>query len=571
MNHLQIITQDMSGAGAGAHSLCLRMSSTTRVPLRLKPGANKPPRGTVFETIYGMNNVSLVRLIDIKSGYIALCQSEKDVDKILTKEATAVLDKIGIIPKPPPEITSKRSVICRRLDPWVGEHQAEEIKQEINRNHEYARVVEVIKFGQHTHVCKITFETTEMAIKAEQNGLLLFHVAITPDQIEREEYINVQMCFCCYKLEDHTTKECPDLGNKICSECSQPGHIFNECSSTTKKCINCEGPHRTMSMACPEKKRIIKEKKESRTIEKELKQTATYAKVAQQTRKEDNKQRPILQLDKEIPTEILTCIYYAHVANSGNPGSFQRELNQMLTNNGHKEMWFPANPPSDTILGLSWKQDLDTIQTTELTKTTRDANEENKQQRRKKQKKTTKQNVQDRDDSYYRLDHSKTEQERRFTKGAEGAMETESYSDLESVTSRSNMGSATDLTVRNLISEIEERKTAKKKQKEEEEKKIIEAKDLNLSIYTTAKNPFPKNNLKDLLAGIREGRHKYEYDAEYEETEIEQALYSGKIKIRTEQCNTLPHDIYNKKRSGKIRSPQSEKIRTQKYDRKPSK
>ena len=47
-----------------------------------------------------------------------------------------------------------------------------------------------------------------------------------------------------------------------CSECSAVGHRWTECKSQVKKCLNCQGPHRTLAMACPKKKEAIKNKRE---------------------------------------------------------------------------------------------------------------------------------------------------------------------------------------------------------------------------------------------------------------------------------------------------------------------
>ena len=87
-----------------------------------------------------------------------------------------------------------------------------------------------------------------------QNGFHCFNTKIASHQLEKEEFTDILICFNCYKLEDHTSANCPTKEITVCSECTR-NHIFKECSSEFKKCLNCGGPHLTMAMACPKKER----------------------------------------------------------------------------------------------------------------------------------------------------------------------------------------------------------------------------------------------------------------------------------------------------------------------------
>ena len=89
-------------------------------------------------------------------------------------------------------------------------------------------------------------------------------------------------CFNCYKFEEHTTKNCP-VKTIQCFECGQGGHKWTECKSEVKKCLNCEGAHRTLVMACPIKKEKIKEKKERKEQEEREKIAKPYNGVIKKT------------------------------------------------------------------------------------------------------------------------------------------------------------------------------------------------------------------------------------------------------------------------------------------------
>ena len=102
---------------------------------------------------------------------------------------------------------------------------------------------------------------------------------ISPDQIQKEIFINIMICFRCYQVEDHITANCTKKDLNICSKCAG-SHSWRDCTSSEKKCINCGGGHRTMAMACPKRKQILKEKEEKEREKQKNKSMQTYAEVA---------------------------------------------------------------------------------------------------------------------------------------------------------------------------------------------------------------------------------------------------------------------------------------------------
>ena len=120
--------------------------------------------------------------------------------------------------------------------------------------------VSVIKIRDYTHILKLEFGTMEEANRALEGGILMFCMMVAPDQMTRDEFINILTCFKCYRMEDHPTKECKETVVK-CSECSESGHRLSECTNPVKRCLNCQGGHRTLAMACPVKKDHINKKK----------------------------------------------------------------------------------------------------------------------------------------------------------------------------------------------------------------------------------------------------------------------------------------------------------------------
>ena len=214
--------------------LLLRALNYDRIPLKK----------TVFETLMLHLNVPLIGLKPSKVGFLAKTEQQSEIDKILNNNARDKLWAIGLEAK---RNTKGRTKSSRNI---------------------LLDAEEVTKFGSYTHLFKVEFKIIEKSQRALQNGFLCGNTKISSNQIEKEGFTYILICFNCYKLEDHTSAKCPTKDTIVCSECTG-NHYFKDCTSPTKKCLNCEGPHRTMSTACPKKKEIVKRK---RIIAKEKEQ-----------------------------------------------------------------------------------------------------------------------------------------------------------------------------------------------------------------------------------------------------------------------------------------------------------
>ena len=140
----------------------------------------------------------------------------------------------------PFELRAQRTVLCMRLDELIYEHDKDNIKKEVERVQTWAKITDVYKFPR-SNTIKITFQSSAMATKARENGLLMFSsLSVTPEQIREEIYIPIVSCDRCYAIESHTTNMCPNKPReyKVCSECGANGHTFRECRATTKGCLN---------------------------------------------------------------------------------------------------------------------------------------------------------------------------------------------------------------------------------------------------------------------------------------------------------------------------------------------
>lgn len=82
----------------------------------------------------------------------------------------------------------------------------------------------------------ITFHQPTTSRKAQDSGIFMFSMSFPKQQI-KEDYINIT-CMRCYKL-NHITNNCSMPKDfKICSECGEEGHKYNDYNNNYKKCIN---------------------------------------------------------------------------------------------------------------------------------------------------------------------------------------------------------------------------------------------------------------------------------------------------------------------------------------------
>jgi hypothetical protein len=332
------------------------MPQSGKILLRFTGAAlRKPPdRALIFETIQKQLKLPLTGLRDVKNGFNAFTEYERDIEALLTKNAREKLGALGLEARLPPKVKAQRSVICRRIDPYVGSHDKNELLSDIERNNHHLKVTEVIKFKHHTHVFKIEFETIDMAQHALQNGILCCHVRISPDQIKQEEYVDILMCFRCYKLDCHTTRECPTPDLVICSECSGP-HDYKECTSETKKCINCKGAHRTMAMACPNKKQILINKKVNKEEASNKKDDETYSKIVQKTLENVKNQKEENILTKTVTESGIRAfimVLDAHMYNIMDPGTYNTRINKTLELNEIAPVIFDDIPDSTKLMKM---------------------------------------------------------------------------------------------------------------------------------------------------------------------------------------------------------------------------
>ncbi|KAK3892023.1 hypothetical protein Pcinc_004112 [Petrolisthes cinctipes] len=294
------------------------------------------------------SNINICNLISTQDGSIvAVTATDNDADTLLNYNNVQELNKAGFDPILPPEVKSRRTVICQRVVELIYEHSKNDIENEIETKNDWAKVKNASKFpkiDRNQYTIKIEFEDVSMAAKAENDGIRLFNMSIANHQIKREKYTILTTCMRCYKIELHPTSQCPHSKSlQICSECGGQDHTWRTCKSTQKHCLNCGQSHRTLAMSCPNRKEAIKVKERQ-----QQKIKGTYAQVTNNSQT-SNITAPMDLGTSTVPT-MLFCLYSAHLMNAANPGSFQEHLDYLTKANNLPRLIGPQNPPSSDII-----------------------------------------------------------------------------------------------------------------------------------------------------------------------------------------------------------------------------
>lgn len=296
--------------------------------------------------------VNVCKLTTTNDGsLLVVTATEADADRLLDNKTVKTLNDAGFDPILPPELRAKRTVICHRVDEIIFDNSTQDIAEEIEEKQTWAKVIKTFKFpsnNRHNCTLKVEFADADMASKAALDGLRMFNMSIASHQIAKETYVQLTTCMKCYAIEEHTTSSCPlPVEHRRCSECASSDHTWRECKSSNKKCLNCQGGHRTLAMTCKLRKDAIRKKQQGL---QNTQNTINYAAAASTTTTTINQDPAQIQLlNSTIPT-IWFSYFYALTMDAVSPGSFQNVLNNTLAANNLPSMNVPQAPPSRDII-----------------------------------------------------------------------------------------------------------------------------------------------------------------------------------------------------------------------------
>ena len=271
-------------------------------------------------------SVRLVRVLSISDGYILICSSISDADKLFNDSVLRLFSGSNFQLRMPSELKAERTIIIRRVDDSIYQCSSDEIAAEIQRCNKWAVVNNLVKFTKSPGL-KITFSNEAMASKALQQGLPLMSLFIPGYDMVRDNYVFIPMCFRCYAINSHTTKKCPKSPSyKICSLCSSTDHTWKQCTSSNKSCINCSGDHSTMAFTCPKKQEFINT---------QVRKPSNFSSAIQTPVSTVSHNEPkTVAVDNSIVAKTVSCVVLSLFGNYENPDKFKSTLNVLLADNG---------------------------------------------------------------------------------------------------------------------------------------------------------------------------------------------------------------------------------------------
>ena len=270
---------------------------------------------------------------------IVYCFSEIDADNIFDDACITAIRSIKCFPKMPIHLKAKRSIIIKNLDDMFKGVNSDDIKKEINTSNTELVIVDVFKFSN-SRMMKITCINQEVANIILKDGLKMFNLSLHPIDMEREQFHDIKICYKCYALDNHFAEECMQSAEyKICSNCSKTDHTYRDCTSTVKCCINCHGPHSTLSFACQKRKDIIKNIRTNQASN-----SRTYSMV---TRSSDESNAKLNQKIGDVATipkldstiindniiKSIMCLFVSAMKKKECSGSFETTLRELQTIN----------------------------------------------------------------------------------------------------------------------------------------------------------------------------------------------------------------------------------------------
>lgn len=141
-----------------------------------------------LETIATAAACNTTALYSANDGIIAITASDKDSEILFHPQLMKNLEAAaGFSPVLLPEIKSRRTIICHRVDNLVYENSSNDIGKEIEQTQDWAIIEDVFKFPNPTkktnNTIKIQFQDAKMAAKAIDQGIKLFNLCVASHQL----------------------------------------------------------------------------------------------------------------------------------------------------------------------------------------------------------------------------------------------------------------------------------------------------------------------------------------------------------------------------------------------------
>lgn len=203
-------------------------------------------------------------IFDLGNKKFKIVYTPNDFNKASTPKMMNTFKENKITPIQHSNVLYQRTILIRQIDKYITATDSNILKDILNELNPFT-VTDVNKIPGRDHIIKLVMETMEDVESAKSLGVRFKYTKAAPEHIHTEQTpFRTTICFKCYKINMHTTKQCKYEGS-VCSKCAQRGHRHEECKSNFLRCLNCNGPHCCMMKSCPAMKRATRQSTEPHT------------------------------------------------------------------------------------------------------------------------------------------------------------------------------------------------------------------------------------------------------------------------------------------------------------------
>ena len=299
------------------------------------------------------------RIHDGNNAYFVIVNQE-EVEKILSEKTTQNLMAKDYKVLTPIEHNASKTIIIRRLDAIIDEYNDEELVESLETNNEWLKLEDLYRFETTAKIIKIRCQSITMVDKAVAEGLFITNQRVKPSQVEREIFIKITPCNNCF-CYDHTTNRCPHERLTLCSNCGANDHRNKNCKVDIHKCLNCGGPHRTLAATCSVRKNIMKDKRTELRARSRSRTRNIQAGTTTKTTTDSSYRNAASQGTGAIPkmeknemkvivTKVVSAVVYSHYMEAMQPGTFQRNMDEIFKKNGLPRVLFPTEIDTENVM-----------------------------------------------------------------------------------------------------------------------------------------------------------------------------------------------------------------------------
>ena len=127
--------------------------------------------------ILAHHHVFIIDIKDTRDGFVVLPTIDIETDAIFQGKCLQALKDQKFIPVLPFQLKADRSILLFRLNNHIYDNSEEDITNEIYKNNRFTDgLIENIYKFPHSKTIRVTFNSSAIAIKAKNQGLLVFHM-----------------------------------------------------------------------------------------------------------------------------------------------------------------------------------------------------------------------------------------------------------------------------------------------------------------------------------------------------------------------------------------------------------